>query len=378
MHIAIALGPFLGLPPDPCGAVERVWLGLGEEFAARGHQVTIVLRRDAGHEREEKRGGLRILRTSAYSRSNRTGPDLFKDFFYSRRAALRAPRADILVTNSFFLPIVQKMLPLKRQNLHVNVQRFPKKQMGLYLNARRLAAVSGPVAQAIAEQTPRAAKLVKVFSNPIDVHTMTPPPVPRDFSGVKTLIYTGRITEEKGIHLLIAAFRLAHDKHPELRLRLVGPWKSTQGGGGETYMAALKKLAGETAVEFVEPLFDLKLLAAELQRAHYYAYPSLADRGESFGVAPLEAMATGLVPILSSLEVFRDYATDGENAIFFNHRTDAAAVNLCAAICRSVEGHEERMRMSAAAVRRAQDFSYENVASAYLADFEEILKESRR
>jgi glycosyltransferase involved in cell wall biosynthesis len=324
------------------------------------------------------RGRLRLLRGTAFRRSNRTGGDLVKDFFYSWGAAWRVPRADILITNAFFLPVVQRAFLFKRQNLHVGVHRFPKKQMGLYLNAKRLAAVSGPVAKAIVEQTPRAARLVKVFSNPIDVHTMVPPAVPRDYSeGAKTLIYTGRMTEEKGIHLLIAAYRLAVAKHPELRLRLVGPWKASQGGGGEAYMAALKKLAGDTAVEFVEPVFDLRLLAEELQRAHYYAYPSLAERGESFGVAPLEAMATGLVPILSSLEVFKDYAVDGENALFFDHRTDGAAMNLCAAICRSVEQREENARRSLAAVRRAQDFSYENVASVYLADFEEIVGPGR-
>jgi glycosyltransferase involved in cell wall biosynthesis len=358
--------------------VERIWLGLAEQFAERGHEVTLVLRQDQNRPAEEMRGKLRLLRGTAYKRSNRTRGDLIRDLFYSWWAARRVPRADILVTNTFFLPIVQRLLVLKPQNLHVGVHRFPKKQMGLYLNAKRLAAVSVPVARAIVEQTPRAGKLVKVLSNPIDVHTMVPPAVPRDFSGAKTLLYTGRITEEKGIHLLIAAYRVALAKHPELRLRLLGPWKTAQGGGGEAYVASLKNLAGNTAVEFAEPVFDSKLLARELQAAHYYAYPSLADKGESFGVAPLEAMATGLVPILSSLEVFRDYATDGENAIFFDHRSDKAALNLADAITRTIENPEQYARMSAAAVRRAQDFSYENVAAAYLADFEEILKASRR
>ena len=45
-------------------------------------------------------------------------------------------------------------------------------------------------------------------------------------------------------------------------------------------------------------------------------------------VAPLEAMANGCVPLVSSLDCFRDYIQDGMNGFVFDHRHGDPIQNL--------------------------------------------------
>jgi glycosyltransferase involved in cell wall biosynthesis len=44
-----------------------------------------------------------------------------------------------------------------------------------------------------------------------------------------------------------------------------------------------------------------------------FVYPCLAEQGETFGLAPLEAVACGAVPIVSDLSCFGDFITPGVN-----------------------------------------------------------------
>ena len=44
MKITIVMGAFLPVPPIMGGAVEKVWLALGQEFARAGHEVVQISR----------------------------------------------------------------------------------------------------------------------------------------------------------------------------------------------------------------------------------------------------------------------------------------------------------------------------------------------
>src|SRR5205085_2855098 len=93
---------------------------------------------------------------------------------------------------------------------------------------------------------------------------------------------------------------------PDARLRIVGPIDVKAGGGGEEFVKQLTAVANGAPVEFTGPIFDREKLAQILQQAHCYTYPSLAEKGEALPVAPIEAMATGLVPVVSNMDCFRD------------------------------------------------------------------------
>jgi glycosyltransferase involved in cell wall biosynthesis len=373
MRITVVTGPFLPLPPESCGAVERVWDGLSKQFASLGHEVTMLSRSSGTSIPEEMVNGVRHIRRLCLRRTNRITLDLLKDLVYSVRMLSLLPSADIIVTNTFWLPIFVGCFQQNVGKLAVHVARFPKGQISLYRGAARFHAVSNHVRTELLREWPAASKLTRVIPNPIDTSIFTTPAAPRRASATYTILYTGRIHPEKGLDLLLDAFKKVYARYKYTKLRIVGPWKTASGGGGETYLDKLKTEAKDIPVEFGEAMNDAKALARELQAADIYCYPSLSEHGESFGIAPLEAMGTGLAPIVSDIPCFRDFLNHGVTGYVFDHRGDQAYIRLAEAIEKLLRDPVMAETMGARAAERAKQYSYENVASLYLDDFRDLL-----
>jgi glycosyltransferase involved in cell wall biosynthesis len=181
---------------------------------------------------------------------------------------------------------------------------------------------------------------------------------------------------EKGIHLLIDAFRrLLSSGVNDWKLRLVGPWDVAVGGGGEKYFQSLRERSQgmERFVEWVGPIYDAEQLTAQYRRSSVFVYPSLAGRGEASPLAPLEAMAEGCPTVVSSLECFRDYLQPGSNGWTFDEKAQDIAADLAETL-RNVMSNGGMLRtVREQAFRTAQRFSLPNVADLYLNDFEEVL-----
>ncbi len=375
MRITILTGAFFPLPPEPCGAVEMIWHGLAEEFARRGLQVTVVCREGERQGRDEVINGVRYIRRGKHVSRKFVWRNLINDFRYSWRTLRELPEADILVTNTFWTPILASWFKRSAGAVVVNVQRQPKGQMWLYNRVARLAAVSSATAEAVVAEADRLARRTCVVPNPILVSVFKP--VDRgERERPTTIVFTGRVNPEKGLHLLVDAFRILHARDPRLRLRIIGPWEIERGGGGESYLKALRAQAEGLPVEFVGPIYERDRLARALQDADLYCYPSLAEKGETFGVAPLEAMATGLVPVVSDLACFGAFLRDGENGLVFDHRAPDPVKTLVDALWRLIEAPERTQRMSKAAASTALDFGFSTVADQYLREFRAILREN--
>jgi glycosyltransferase involved in cell wall biosynthesis len=373
MKITIVGGPFLPMPPAPCGAVERVWHGLAEEFARKGHKVTVLCRAHPSQASREEVNGVRYVRRMQWRRTRWIGWSLLKDMAYSARLLGALPRADVTVTNTFWLPAFASLVRRDCGRIAVNVQRAPKGQLGLYRRVARLHTVSCATRDEIVRQKPALAEKVRVIGNPIFTQAFFPPEMPRAPAADPTVLYTGRIHPEKGLDLLLDAFALLRGRSPRLKLCIVGPWKLDQGGGGPAYLQRLKQKAHGMPVEFTEPIFNVTALAEVYRSADYYCYPSLAEKGESFGVAPLEAMAAGLVPLVSDLDCFKDFIEDGQTGFIFNHRGTRAAEHLSEAFAKLTGDSDRTAAVRERGVRKAAQFSYARIADRYLADFEEML-----
>ena len=373
MRISIVTGPFHSIPPAPAGAVERLWTEIAHEIAARGHKVCIVCRSHPELGRARKRDGVEIHPVLPFRAGTSMTINLAKDLAYATRALLALPRADILVTNSFFLPMLAWLRPAAGR-VCVNVQRVPKKQMKTYLRfgAARFHAVSSAIREDILAECPDAEPRVRVIPNPIRTDVFRPtgnsPP-----ANPPTILYTGRIHREKGLDLLVTACRSLLPDYPTLRLRLMGAHHTEGGGGGESLVQELRALAGPLAIEFHPPVYDREALRREICSATHYVYPSVAEKGESFGVAPLEAMACGHAPVVSSLACFRDFLDDGRTGLVFDHRAPDAPDRLAACLRRQITNPTEHQAMAQSAITTAQQYSVEAVAGQYLADFEELI-----
>ncbi|HVT91019.1 MAG TPA: glycosyltransferase family 4 protein [Tepidisphaeraceae bacterium] len=373
MRITIVTGAFLPLPPAACGAVEVLWNELAHEFAAQGHEVTMVSRAWPDQMANETIGRVRYIRRSGFKRTNNLKINLLKDAVFSARIMLSVPKSDICVTNVFWLPALLASMRRSAGQIVVNVARAPKGQMGLYRFVSRLACTSSAVAEQVIAQTPSVAGITKVLPNPINTKAFVPPAAPRQWNGKRYVVYTGRIHPEKGVHVLVEAFGRLPNRPNDLTLRIVGPSETSRGGGGEEYLAKLKSLGQNLPVEFLPAIADRNQLAHLLQNAHYYCYPSLAEKGESFGVAPLEAMATGLAPIVSDLACFRDFVQHGVNGVIFDHRNDPVE-SLTRALTGQLADTNDIIRMGQAAAETALQFSNSRVAQMFLEDFELLLE----
>lgn len=386
MRITIVQGAFLPVPARLGGAVEKIWHALGREFARRGHRVVHVSRRWGDlPARETDDVGVEHRRVSGFDTPRSLALLKGLDAFYTLRAVQVLPPADILVSNTFWLPLFARRPD--RGRLYVHVARFPKGQLRFYTRAARLQAVSGPVADAVRLQAPALADRVCVVPNPL-------PDLPANLAGSSAprepvILYAGRIHPEKGLGLLVDAFArfLRHadaaggdNAGASWRLRLVGPWEARAGGGGEGYRRELAARAsalgvGNERVEWIGPVFEPGALAAHLRRAALFVYPSLAERGESFGVAPLEAMAEGCPTLVSALACFGDFLTDGKTGFVFNHRGVDPAETLAGALRRLLldpAAASARERVARAGQEKSREFSVSRVADAFLADFEAV------
>jgi glycosyltransferase involved in cell wall biosynthesis len=371
MRITIILGPFLPVPPVLGGAVEKVHLQLAGAYRAAGHDVTIISRKFKGFPDRETVNGVKHIRIASFDRSSSLAVNLALDFRYALRVAQAMPQSDITITNSFFLPTVLRHRTAGK--IYVHVARFPKHQMWLYSRVDRLQAISSAVADEIIRQSPSLSRKVVTIGYPVsDSYFCAERLLPRN----KIVLYVGRLAREKGVHLLIESFvstlkNANPNERPEWKLRIVGPHEVIQGGDGVEYLGELARRAEPlgSACEFVGPVFDERALIKEYQAASVFVYPSLAETGEAFGLAPLEAMAAGCAVIVSDLRCFDDFIEHGANGLKFDHRSAGPTSNLSSQLANLIAAPRSIEKIAANGNLTARKFQTSTIAGKMLDDF---------
>src|SRR5205807_4749318 len=262
MKITIVLGAFFPVPLTMGGGVEKVWFSLAPEFVKRGHEVVMVSRKTPGLSREETIDGVKQLRVDGFDTPRSLIWLKFLDLIYSLRPMSILPDADIIVTNTFWLPLLLRNS--KRGCVYVQVARYPKGQMRFYGKAARLQDPSHAVARAIAAEAPQLANKIAVVPNPVPKLVLSgvegsatePPPIS---AREKIILFVGRVHPEKGVHVLADAFVSgARSAFADWKLMIIGPTQIKLGGGGEAYLASLRRSAdkAEGKITFAGPVFD--------------------------------------------------------------------------------------------------------------------------
>lgn len=124
---------------------------------------------------------------------------------------------------------------------------------------------------------------IAVIPNGIDIPDVAAVP------GARTVLHLGRLHPKKGIDRLVAAWARVANRHPEWRLRIVGP---SEIGCREALERQVQDL-GAPRVDFEGALFGADKLAAYCA-AGLFVLPTL---NENFGMVVAEALAAGVPAI---------------------------------------------------------------------------------
>lgn len=373
MKINVVMGFFLPVPPVAGGATEKSWHRLAIEFARRGHDVTIISRQWKGWPDDEMRDGVRHLRLRGHDHTGSLVWNLLLDALWSLRVRRRLPAADVTVVNAITLPILLDGTRHIAGKLAVMTGRMPKGQYRIYRNIDRVLAVSTPVLEAVRRENPAAARRAVITGYPIDCSQLAA--ASRRNPEISTIGFVGRIHREKGLDLFAAALHeLARRPGlPRWRLVVCGPEDTTSGGSGQKYARELRaKFSGisiPSGFEMLPATFDPSRLAEILQAMDIFCYPSLATRGETFGLAVAEAMAAGAVPVVSALPCFSDFIRNGDSGITFDHKAAAAPAVLANILGQLLMDSARRERMAHAARESVRRYDFPEYADRLLSDF---------
>lgn len=374
MKINILVGPSFPIPTVIGGAVQKRWLIVAEEFVKQGHNVTIYSREYKDFPKEEIINGVKHIRFKGFNQSKNVYLDLIKDFFYAYSLNKIINDAEITITNDFWLPFFTSKNK-KLTSTVVNVGRYPKKQFFLYKKTNGIISISQAINSAVLKQIPEFINKCYVVNNPLNTRYLeidTNKIIQEKISG--KILFIGRLNKEKGIDLLINSFKKVSKENNNISLIILGPWREEQGGSGKEYKDYLLAESKNFNIEIKDPIYDLELLIKEYSSSDIFCYPSLAEKGEAFGIAPLEAMSTGSIAIVSSLECFKDFVKNKVNGYIFNHRAENADELLCNAILNALDKNELNKNIRKNAILTAHNFSVQKIAKDYIDTFNDILR----
>jgi glycosyltransferase involved in cell wall biosynthesis len=206
----------------------------------------------------------------------------------------------------------------------------------------------------------------------------------------RRLLYVGRISPEKGLHVLLEAFEVVAPHYADAELTIVGPeavapkefvdpfgsdpkfddmrsFYSRRGG----YLAHLKRSRSAKSADRVKFVGKdpYKRIRERYQQADVFVVPSLWH--EPFGMPAIEAMAAGVALIATRGGAFTEIV-DHESTGLLVERGDAAA--LANAIIRLLSDDGLRAVMGAAGRDRARElFSWDRIVGQLLGLYEELL-----
>lgn len=383
------------------GGEERIVEDLSHQLAGRGHEVAVATLRQPLGEPPPREDGVEVeLLETAMSRVPGLAADSERAYappapdpltVRDLRQAIRRHRPDVVHAHNWlvhsYLPLDRRSGPAFVLSLHdyslvCATKRFfykggvcsgpgPRKclahSLSYYGAAKGAVAVAGvaaanpvlrrrvdmflPVSEAVRDLSGIDERLPhRVVPNFIGE---LPPPPPaeeprlRELPQVPYVLYFGDVTEDKGVGLLVEAYRELEGAPP---LVLIGR-QELEGVREVPGVLALDPMPHPVAIE-------------ALRRAAFTVAPSLLP--ESFGIVALEAAAAGKPTIASNHGGLRDVVVDGETGFLVE---PGDREGLRAALSHLAGDAELRARMGEAARRHAGRFGPDVVVPEFEAAY---------
>ena len=190
---------------------------------------------------------------------------------------------------------------------------------------------------------------IRVIPEGVDLNLFRPKTA--EIGSEKVLLFVGRVAPEKGLIHLIRAMPKVVSAFPSASLLIVGEDQGIQ----RELMKVAEGLKVKKAIHFLGPKFGSEL-ARIYQRATIFVLPSVY---ETFGLAALEAMATGLPIVTTKVGGIPELVEDNYNGILVSPRDHDA---LAEAIIKLLSDPELRLKISKRNAAKAKRYSWENIA----------------
>lgn len=222
-----------------------------------------------------------------------------------------------------------------------------------YRRYRKIVCVSEAAAAELCRWLPEFSDRMEVVHNGIDLDAFASTGPERE-SGTVTILSVGRLTEAKNYRRAIEAFALLLSRSGEDLFYLIA------GGGAleRPLRSHASTLGVSDRVRFLGEVDDVPGL---MRKADVFFMPSSR---EGFGLAAVEAMASGLPVVASGLPGIGDVVGDDRSCGIL--ADPKSAEQMADGLLELVENGFLRGKMAEAGKERAKSFSIENTAERYL------------
>ena len=321
MHITIIIGPFLPLPPKGSGAVEKLWHTFAQEAVRNKHKVHFITKRLKGQKTISQIKNIKITRLTNFNFTTSKIINIFLDFVYTLLIGLKKiDKTDIIISNTFWSPIILSFF--KKCPIVADVGRIPKGQLKFYPNKTYFRANSRYVKKKILEEGISNKKIIFTPNFLINENIQKNKINNTNIKKKNIILYAGRIHKEKGLNLVLNSLKYLNKNIRYWKFIFVGPYEYEYGGGGISFLNNIKETFKNYNItfEYKKKIINQNKLNLLYKKSKIFLYPSVADKGETFGNSIIEAMACGCVPIVSNLKPFKDFIKNKKNGLLINHK----------------------------------------------------------
>jgi glycosyltransferase involved in cell wall biosynthesis len=411
LRIAFVSQPLDGVVPPQQSSI-GIWTYQVARRLAVSHDVMVYAKRMRGQPSPGDTRGVRyrfvpavpnqaLLRLSGLAAGRRGARrPLFAEVIYNLEYSLQVARdvrkqqCDIIHIHNFsqFVPVIRALNPSAKIVLHMHCEWLSQLDRPLVeARLRRADLVIGcseHITGKVRRRFPERAGRCQTVFNGVDVDHFVgrekPGPAP---NGAPHLLFVGRVSPEKGLHVLLEAFRDVVRVYPEARLQIVG----SAGSAPLEFLAALSEesrvsdLARFYRGSYLSYLHSLlppptsgqviyrgpvphSEIAEVYQGADVLINPSLS---EAFGMSLIEAMASQVPVVATRVGGMPGIVEDGKTGLLVEPQNPRA---LAAAVLELAGDRGLRKSMGEAGRRRVIElFSWGRVVQTLLGHYKNLL-----
>jgi len=338
-RVAVVSSGLVELPPVRGGAVEEYVYQLVKHLRRLGVDAVAVDSALSGRPGLEEVEGVPILRVPAPDLRRAPKGFVLTEYVFGLAASkvVGEVGAEIVHANTAWtgfalakslaeIPLVYTCHNGLWAEERVHAQEYVVRLVEGYVMRRSAAviALNSTMKRSIAAKAGVDKAKIVVMPNGVDTEFFRPG-VPVDdvmkrfgLEGRRVVLFVGRVTYGKGVHVLLKAFKVLVKRYPDLKLVVVGPLTDRFGEEGVSEYARALMAYAERSLPKDSYVFTGAVDRETLRKLYSAAYACvLPSYFEAFGMVLAEAMASGCPVVGSNAGGIPDIVVDGYNGLLF-------------------------------------------------------------